>query len=664
MATYYVRPDGNNANAGTSPGTTGAWATLAKALHSGTPVTSGDTIYVAPGTYREVITINPTPASLLSIIGDYAASQFSDLDGGEVRWSAYTTNDTTAPSGSPCLNLNGKSNILVEGFVFVGGQGTVVTSACIHSTSGSVNITIRKCVLYTGRVGATSNAVSLLAPTVDVAANWLVEQCVIHAGYNGNGLNLSLSSSASAEYDAGVVIRNNLFLSGGIGNAILLSKGGANTFPAGGVTIDHNTFLGGQVSVSFSTARNFRYPVVLTHNTTMMMATSIVGPGAGADGAVLEDLNRFSGNASRSNVLAGAGTIADASYAQLLSLGHEHLYGMRPRAFLSPMTGSPNLNWSNHRLAHGVAGTAADDTAVGSVGWTNPGNTTGSDDTRAVASSVPATTGISYYLKLTNFGLSIPAGATVTGVRVDWERSASAGSAISLNSIKLVKGGAVVGSEMVGSDTAQWGTTDTTVTVGGPTNLWGTTISQAEATASDFGVAISAKNTSGGAQDARIDFVRLIVFYTTSAADGVTSVDLHGNPRPQGAAQSGAVGALERPNTATKNNSTYHTDPPGATITGYGFQDFEVPVAAALTELRMWMSKNASYAGSAPQLQVLNGEECGVSPTSASMTVGADTWEQVTVSVTPTRAGIVTLRVLSRSSAAAGAVTFDDAEIS
>lgn len=64
--------------------------------------------------------------------------------------------------------------------------------------------------------------------------------------------------------------------------------------------------------------------------------------------------------------------------------------------------------------------TLADDNAVGSAEWDTPANAGASDDVRTTASG-----GTTHYLKATNFGFSIPAAATITGVRVTIERSAS-----------------------------------------------------------------------------------------------------------------------------------------------------------------------------------------------------------------------------------------------
>ena len=48
MATYYVRTNGSNANAGTGPATNQAWQTIGKVFESGSVVTGGDIVYIAP----------------------------------------------------------------------------------------------------------------------------------------------------------------------------------------------------------------------------------------------------------------------------------------------------------------------------------------------------------------------------------------------------------------------------------------------------------------------------------------------------------------------------------------------------------------------------------------------------------------------------------------
>lgn len=66
-------------------------------------------------------------------------------------------------------------------------------------------------------------------------------------------------------------------------------------------------------------------------------------------------------------------------------------------------------------------GTLEDDSAVGTVAWTDPSNADDSDDSYATMASAAT----SHYLKGSNFAFSIPDEATITGVRVTLERSAT-----------------------------------------------------------------------------------------------------------------------------------------------------------------------------------------------------------------------------------------------
>ena len=90
----------------------------------------------------------------------------------------------------------------------------------------------------------------------------------------------------------------------------------------------------------------------------------------------------------------------------------------------------------------------ADDSSVGNVSWSNPGNAQASDDeySKAKLSDTQVT---SHYLKATGFGFSslIPAGATINGIQVEVERNGSADPKIEDNSVRLVKNGIISGAE-------------------------------------------------------------------------------------------------------------------------------------------------------------------------------------------------------------------------
>ena len=110
MATYYVRKTGSDSNAGTSAGA--AWLTIGKALGA-SGISSGDTVYIGAGTYREIVTVNMTSATAeTKIIGDVDGSQTGDA--GEVIWTAHVTDDVTVPSSAYPLVANGRDFITIQ----------------------------------------------------------------------------------------------------------------------------------------------------------------------------------------------------------------------------------------------------------------------------------------------------------------------------------------------------------------------------------------------------------------------------------------------------------------------------------------------------------------------------------------------------------------------
>ena len=91
MATYYVKTSGDDANDGLSEAN--AWATVTKAFSD---LVAGDTVYIAPGTYRNTSGYTVANAgasgSQISFIGDPNCEYFSNENPGYVR---ITTCDTT-----------------------------------------------------------------------------------------------------------------------------------------------------------------------------------------------------------------------------------------------------------------------------------------------------------------------------------------------------------------------------------------------------------------------------------------------------------------------------------------------------------------------------------------------------------------------------------------
>jgi len=180
-------------------------------------------------------------------------------------------------------------------------------------------------------------------------------------------------------------------------------------------------------------------------------------------------------------------------------------------------------------LAVGQAGpnspaTGANLTGVGISPWSSATSIYSSNNGRAAAGcdGENATT-VSNYLKATNFSFAIPAGATINGVKVDIEKRDSGGDGVDSyvedNIVSLVKGGTISGSNLAAA--GQWSTTESYVTYGGATSMWGLSLTESDIEATTFGVVLSVTMTDNnieGSVTAQVDHVRITVYYTEGGA--------------------------------------------------------------------------------------------------------------------------------------------------
>lgn len=157
-------------------------------------------------------------------------------------------------------------------------------------------------------------------------------------------------------------------------------------------------------------------------------------------------------------------------------------------------------------------GTAANDASFGDFSWSSVSEAL-SDNSGYALSSCNSSQSTNY-LKVTNFGFSIPSGATIDGILVSWNcRDFSGG--VRDSRIRIVKGG-TVGSTDKSSATA-WSSGGAYRDYGGASDLWGETWTDTDINASTFGAVLSAKSSSGGENPA-VMYMRITVYYTTGAA--------------------------------------------------------------------------------------------------------------------------------------------------
>ena len=167
-------------------------------------------------------------------------------------------------------------------------------------------------------------------------------------------------------------------------------------------------------------------------------------------------------------------------------------------------------------------GTMAIDSSVGEVNWVNPDNAKSSDDTYAVATFVDGDwDDESYYLKATNFGFSIPTGATINGISVDVEvKCEDDGGEMWFGMLtrksRIIKGG-VIGDTDVAGDLVEWKEIERTLTIGSDSELWDETWTSADINSSTFGFTITCSPNKGDYPNiAYVDSITMKVYYNNS----------------------------------------------------------------------------------------------------------------------------------------------------
>lgn len=151
--------------------------------------------------------------------------------------------------------------------------------------------------------------------------------------------------------------------------------------------------------------------------------------------------------------------------------------------------------------------------------WVNPGNIVSDNGSEAsITAATFDTPDISQLLVASNFGFTLPAGATINGITVEVERRDGAIGSASDNRIQLAKGttfASLVGNNKAAT-TTDWPTNAAVATYGANNDLWGTTWTGTEIRASSFAVMLSVQADSANT-DVFVDFIRVTVDYTDNS---------------------------------------------------------------------------------------------------------------------------------------------------
>lgn len=299
MATYYVRTDGSDTNAGTGSGTGAAWKTIGKALGSA-GIASGDTVWIAPGRYREQVTVNMTnPTAETFVKGDPTASQFSGVTAGPIILTAYTTNDETNPT-NPCLITNSRDYISVSDINFV-GYNTGNGDACVRYGTNQ-NWKFTRCSFESyGQCIRMDN-------TFGEPLDCTFDRCLFRTGEFTIRVYLAGSSTGSS-YNTNLTVKSCVFINAG-SYVYYQTRTAGTVQPVGTGLVFYNNLIVSPNGLYIDYGTQTTNPGKAINNIFSCPSTCIA---AQATGQFTENYNRFALSPTpRSNVATGANSKSGA----------------------------------------------------------------------------------------------------------------------------------------------------------------------------------------------------------------------------------------------------------------------------------------------------------------------------------------------------------------
>ena len=417
MATYYVKlaaDGGNDSLAGTSPST--AWATIGKALGA-TGISSGDTVYIAPGTYIESVTVGMTSATATtSIIADPTSSQFPGMSAAPVRWQAYNTAGTSVTLASRLCTATSKNYLSFSNFYFE--SNNLSSPATMFNLTTCRFASFTNCV-FTQNGKSTTTAVTNTAPS-SVSLGATFSRCI----FAGGNIALNLTGQNVADTTS---ITNCLFV-GVTADGVGISNLQASIYNCTFLNNNGGVSSGGGSATFKTTVRNCLFqncnPGIYSNNVTVVID---------------ENYNRFIGCTTNTTNTGTLGANSTGTGAVGIDFGYTLLTGLNNLQIATSSASSPNTSFGTSTSApvtdiYGVTWTGSSpDAGSGTyrVITSNPTNITyngGIDRNASTITIAPGSTSQSIELYLGATGLT----ASTSGLSARYNRTRTASVSIPL----------------------------------------------------------------------------------------------------------------------------------------------------------------------------------------------------------------------------------------
>jgi len=337
MATYYVATYGSNSNNGTSPSTPWLKISFAIGAASGTNpgLVAGDTVWIAPGVYRETLSAalpydggSGTVGNQINIKGDPLATQaWTATTAGVVRWTVFPTDTTNPTTGWRQLIATSKNYINWESIYF-----DTWTSGYTIALTTCRGWTFTKCVFS---VVQLNNQIFQMTNTAGTPYDFTLDRCVL---LSAQCFSVTAERHTST-YDVNINIKDCIFLGcPPTGQAMVFTQSGTGS-DGNGVKIHNCHFQGFDSQTIYISSTNTTHPSIVKN--CVLIRGNIFGA---TSGAVVQTYNRLI-TVTLQNTATSVTSVTAGSAG--VSLAYERINGLTGNDTFAPYPNSPNIGFGD-----------------------------------------------------------------------------------------------------------------------------------------------------------------------------------------------------------------------------------------------------------------------------------------------------------------------------